>query len=125
MTNTDSIAVWCGAVALCAGAFLAAASSMTAQATAAMEKPATVEALFVSDIHFEPFWDPAKAARLPAVPAAQWDEILSAPASADQPKRSRPCSRVAGHARLTPLIRYSHRVFKRFTTMPAGQSLSC
>ncbi len=87
MTKTHSIAVWCGAVALCAGAFLAAASSMTAQATAAMEKPATVEALFVSDIHFEPFWDPAKAVRLQAAPVGEWGKILAEPASADQAMR--------------------------------------
>lgn len=39
----------------------------------------------VSDIHFEPFWDPAKAAQLAAAPAAQWSAILAAP---DSPHRS-------------------------------------
>jgi sphingomyelin phosphodiesterase acid-like 3 len=39
----------------------------------------------VSDIHFEPFWDPAKAARLNAAPVAGWDAILAAP---DTPGRA-------------------------------------
>jgi sphingomyelin phosphodiesterase acid-like 3 len=49
--------------------------------------PRTVSALLVSDIHFEPFWDPAKAAQLEAAPARSWDAILSAPASADRQQR--------------------------------------
>jgi sphingomyelin phosphodiesterase acid-like 3 len=68
---------------------------MKAQAAAPAKKPATsaagptiephaVEALFVSDIHFEPFWDPAKAAKLKAAPVSEWDTILVGPASADQ-----------------------------------------
>ncbi len=87
MTKTHGIGVWRGVVALCAGALLAAAPSMTAQAAAAKEKPATVEALFVSDIHFEPFWDPAKAVRLEAAPVGEWSAILAEPASADQATR--------------------------------------
>lgn len=39
----------------------------------------------VSDIHFEPFWDPAKAARLNAAPAADWETILAAPETAGRP----------------------------------------
>ena len=41
----------------------------------------------VSDIHFEPFWDPGKASQLAAVPAAQWNAILAAPATPDQQQR--------------------------------------
>lgn len=33
----------------------------------------------ISDIHFEPFWDPAKVARLNASPVADWKAILAAP----------------------------------------------
>lgn len=44
----------------------------------------TVQALFVSDIHFEPFWDPAKVARLAKAPAHAWNAILAAPESADR-----------------------------------------
>jgi sphingomyelin phosphodiesterase acid-like 3 len=33
---------------------------------------ATVPVLMVSDIHFEPFWDPGKAAQLAAKPESDW-----------------------------------------------------
>ncbi len=45
----------------------------------------SVRALFVSDIHFEPFWDPEKAAKLAAAPEAEWRTILAAP---DSPGRA-------------------------------------
>ncbi len=47
----------------------------------------TVEALFVSDIHFEPFWDPGKAERLEAAPVGEWSAILAEPATADREAR--------------------------------------
>jgi sphingomyelin phosphodiesterase acid-like 3 len=50
-------------------------------------KAQTVPALFVSDIHLEPFWDLGKAARLAAVPVAKWNEILAAPDTADREKK--------------------------------------
>jgi len=55
----------------------------------AIHKPAApaVEVLFVSDIHFEPFWDPGKAERLKAAPVAEWGSILAAPDSADRETR--------------------------------------
>ncbi len=43
----------------------------------------SIQALFVSDIHFDPFRDPGKAAQLAAAPVGDWDRILAAPASAD------------------------------------------
>jgi sphingomyelin phosphodiesterase acid-like 3 len=43
----------------------------------------SIQALFISDIHFEPFRDPGKAAQLAAAPAAEWNQILAAPPSAD------------------------------------------
>jgi sphingomyelin phosphodiesterase acid-like 3 len=46
-----------------------------------------VRALFISDIHFEPFWDPDKVPRLVSAPASQWQTILSAPVSPDQEQR--------------------------------------
>jgi sphingomyelin phosphodiesterase acid-like 3 len=46
-----------------------------------------VRALLISDIHFEPFWDPAKVPQLMSAPASQWKAILSAPASNDQKER--------------------------------------
>lgn len=48
---------------------------------------AVVPVLMVSDIHFEPFWDPAKAAQLAAAPASGWDAIFAGPASADREQR--------------------------------------
>jgi sphingomyelin phosphodiesterase acid-like 3 len=46
-----------------------------------------VQALMVSDIHFEPFWDPAKTEQLVDAPASEWKGILAAPDSADREKR--------------------------------------
>ncbi|MFZ0304469.1 MAG: hypothetical protein WAL75_17385 [Terracidiphilus sp.] len=45
---------------------------------------ATAPVLMVSDIHFEPFWDPGKAAQLAAAPEAEWTEILASAASPDR-----------------------------------------
>jgi sphingomyelin phosphodiesterase acid-like 3 len=89
MTKTQRTGVWHGVLAICvaAGFAAAAAPGMRAQAAASTVRPATVEALFVSDIHFEPFWDPAKAARLMAAPVSEWNAILAEPASADQAAR--------------------------------------
>lgn len=46
-----------------------------------------VRALFISDIHFEPFWDPDKVPQLVSAPVSQWQTILSAPVSPDQEQR--------------------------------------
>jgi sphingomyelin phosphodiesterase acid-like 3 len=43
----------------------------------------SIQALFVSDVHFEPFRDPGKAVQLAAAPEADWNQILAAPPSAD------------------------------------------
>jgi len=71
----------------------------TAQTTAplAHEKPviaaitaggvdATIPALFISDIHFDPFHDPARVSQLVAAQVSQWGSILSRPPSPNQPK---------------------------------------
>ena len=47
---------------------------------------ASVRALFLSDIHLDPFADPGKVARLNAAPASEWPAILSAPATPTQAK---------------------------------------
>ena len=44
----------------------------------------TIPALFLSDIHFDPLHDPAKAKELAAAPVTQWRSILAAPPSANQ-----------------------------------------
>jgi sphingomyelin phosphodiesterase acid-like 3 len=91
MTKTHWAGMRHGAFALCFASVFAGAPGMKAQAAAPAQKPVTtsaagptVEALFVSDIHFEPFWDPAKAAKLKAAPVREWNSILAGPASADQ-----------------------------------------
>jgi sphingomyelin phosphodiesterase acid-like 3 len=68
------------------GCFAGLSMKAPGQAAAGQEKPSarTVEALFVSDIHFEPFWDPGKAAQLAAAPVTEWKAILGSPATADR-----------------------------------------
>ena len=46
-----------------------------------------VHALLISDIHFEPFWDPAKVTQLENIPATEWSKVLSAPPAADREAR--------------------------------------
>ena len=52
--------------------------------TAPAQTPRTIPALFVSDIHFDPFHDPDRVKDLVAAPAAEWSKVLAAPASANQ-----------------------------------------
>ena len=44
----------------------------------------TIPTILVSDIHFDPFHDPAKVQRLVDAPAIQWNSILTAPPSSNQ-----------------------------------------
>lgn len=53
---------------------------LVARAQAAAPKP-TIPALFLSDIHLDPFADPAKVARLNSAAASEWPAILAAPES--------------------------------------------
>jgi sphingomyelin phosphodiesterase acid-like 3 len=48
---------------------------------------ATIPALLLSDIHFEPFWDTSKVPQLATAPTSKWKAILAAAASPDQPQR--------------------------------------
>lgn len=48
--------------------------------------PRTVPALMLSDIHFEPFYDPAKAVQLFSAPITRWSAILD---SAPSPNREK------------------------------------
>jgi sphingomyelin phosphodiesterase acid-like 3 len=48
--------------------------------------PRTVPAVFLSDVHFEPFYDPAKAQQLISAPVTRWSTILDA---ADSPNRQK------------------------------------
>jgi len=58
-----------------------------AQEKAVTARGETIPALFVSDIHFEPFFDPGKVVQLAAAPVSGWKGILAATASADREQR--------------------------------------
>jgi sphingomyelin phosphodiesterase acid-like 3 len=47
-------------------------------------EPATVSAVLLSDLHLDPFHDPAKVPQLVKTPIDEWQAILSAPDSATQ-----------------------------------------
>jgi sphingomyelin phosphodiesterase acid-like 3 len=77
--------------ALLIGELAAAQSASIGSARRAVDKAQVkspsrqqVRALFVSDIHFEPFWDPDKVPQLASAPVSQWKAILSAPISRDR-----------------------------------------
>jgi sphingomyelin phosphodiesterase acid-like 3 len=80
---------------LLTGATLAQGGPRTAANQAPLKPPApsnqpvkaTIPALLVSDIHFEPFWDPARVPQLVAAPVSEWRAILAAAASPDQQQR--------------------------------------
>jgi len=80
-----------GAAVACLVGMCAAATSLAArvQSTVARTRASTstVQALFVSDIHFEPFWDPAKVERLNAARVGEWKAILAEPDAADRGAR--------------------------------------
>ena len=66
--------------------FLPMMGAARAQSAKPAAKPAnlTLPVLLISDIHFEPFWGPAKVAQLNAEDAGKWDSILAPPASANR-----------------------------------------
>jgi sphingomyelin phosphodiesterase acid-like 3 len=65
----------------------AAANQAAHKAQSAPQAKATIPALFLSDIHLEPFWDPAKAQRLASAPASEWKAILTSAPSPNQQQR--------------------------------------
>jgi sphingomyelin phosphodiesterase acid-like 3 len=77
------------AAALNSIGFLLLAGAAAAQSAKPAAPPvmSTVPALLVSDVHFEPFWDPAKAPQLASAPVGEWKSILAAAPSPDQPQR--------------------------------------
>src|SRR6185312_15821490 len=72
------------AVSLGVTARPAASQTEPASQTAPSAARHTIPALLVSDIHFDPFHDPGKAARLVDAPASEWNAILAEPPSPDQ-----------------------------------------
>jgi len=85
MTQSQSIRTKLIALAACA---LTAAPPLAAQSprqTAPVAKAsASIAALFLSDIHFDPYADPALVPKLDAAPSTQWPTILATPASPTQ-----------------------------------------
>jgi sphingomyelin phosphodiesterase acid-like 3 len=57
----------------------------TQEAMASKPVARLVSAMMLSDIHLDPFYDPAKAGRLADAPVSQWEGILSSP---DSPGRA-------------------------------------
>jgi sphingomyelin phosphodiesterase acid-like 3 len=72
-------------VRLCLPAILFAASLLNVTAEAAKTAPATSSVVMLSDIHFDPFHDPAKFSQLQASPVEGWAAILDGPTAATQP----------------------------------------
>jgi len=66
---------------------LRAAKPHQAAVEASHATAGTIPALFLSDIHFDPFTDPAKMPQLAVASASQWKTILATPASADREQR--------------------------------------
>jgi sphingomyelin phosphodiesterase acid-like 3 len=62
-------------------------------AAASAQKAETVPVVMLSDIHFDPFHDPAKFDRLRAAPASEWQAIFSEP---DAPTQAADFAKLAG-----------------------------
>jgi sphingomyelin phosphodiesterase acid-like 3 len=78
------------AILLLTGAALAQSSRPAATSHAPLKMQpvqAPIQTLLLSDIHFEPFWDPAKVPQLAAAPVSEWKSILAAPPSPGQQQR--------------------------------------
>jgi sphingomyelin phosphodiesterase acid-like 3 len=68
-------------------AALAVLCVLTVHAASAAPASSGVQVLLVSDVHFDPFRDPAKVPQLAAAPVEQWRSILDSPASPDRDAR--------------------------------------
>lgn len=82
-----------GCLAICWMASVPALASAQPSRPAADGEPhakqaaQTVPVLMLSDVHFDPWHDPALFHQLQAAPVSRWPAILSEPPSPDQPKR--------------------------------------
>lgn len=98
------------AAGICLGAFAPAAGTQQARAG-----QAAARVLMVSDIHFDPFRDPAKVEQLVAAPVGKWAAILSTAPSADHEERAaalnKTCS-MRGSDTDYPLFASSRRAMK-------------
>lgn len=77
--TTGKSTFFCGVLLFCV-----LAASASAEMNRAKAGPHAVTALMLSDVHFDPFHDPAKVERLVNAPVIEWSKILAEPASADQ-----------------------------------------
>ena len=75
---------------MCLFSLVLLCANLSAQSSAPVHGPArlrpavtpiTIPALFLSDIHFDPFLDPTKTVALNSAPAADWPRILAAPST--------------------------------------------
>ena len=64
--------------------FLAAALAVESAPHTALAQPGTFPAVMLSDLHFDPFHDPAKVPQLLKAPPEQWEAILKQPDSPTQ-----------------------------------------
>jgi sphingomyelin phosphodiesterase acid-like 3 len=72
---------------LAACLLLSAGLARAQGAPVATQSDGTIQALFLSDIHFEPFFDPGKVPQLAAAPVGEWKGILAAAPSPDRAKQ--------------------------------------
>lgn len=78
--------ILCAFALCCVAGICLAAHAAPGQNHPARTVHASVRVLMVSDIHFDPFWDPAKVVEL-AKPGSNWNAILSAAPSAERAQR--------------------------------------
>lgn len=74
---------WTGA-GVCAALILVLLLAGAPTAAYAQAAQKTVSAMLISDVHFEPFWDPDKVPDLKNQPLSNWDGILSSAPSSNQ-----------------------------------------
>jgi sphingomyelin phosphodiesterase acid-like 3 len=80
---------------------------------------ATVPVLMLSDIHFEPFFDPGKAVQLAAAPVSAWKGILAGAPSVDRQQRFAALEQTCqtrGEDTLFPLLESSLQAMRRDAT---------
>ncbi len=76
--NKLSVGFGCALILLVIMASFSSSSSAQAGASA---NPATVSAVMLSDLHLDPFHDPAKVPQLVKQPVEEWERILNSPDS--------------------------------------------
>ncbi len=104
-----------------------AAAQVAAKIAATKTAPATASVVMLSDIHFDPFHDPAKFSQLQASPIDGWAAILNSPAAATQPAEFAALQAACGaHGIDTPmaLLRDSLRAVQKAQPSPLFVTVS-